>query len=509
VSRRPSTPPNITGNAVLQPAIVRPDRLGRTHPDPRADPPTEVLDVSGARTTELHVVGPDTDPIPVIPSDPDTTRLPVVETDPGPGGGETPRPAGGGHAVALSALLAAVTGLVSWLVAAHLLPAAAVGDAQLVVSTFLLVGGLAQLNIGAALKRWGPAAGRRTGRLVWSALLLVIPLSGLVGLGYGLLTPGLVTIAAGPDAPPYVGLLIFVVACVAWGVFAVHDVLFAAAGKPWWAVWRTGLFAPAQIGALVVIGVFTGFGAYRVVQSWVGPLVVWAVLGCAVIAVLAWRVSRRGEGGGLPRPAEAVSCLAPTAASPIGATLLYHQVPIVVTVRFGPETGAAFFIAWQVFVVVDLAVAYFVSALSDSVEREPHRTAELVATARRRLLVIFLPVLAFGAALAGPLMAVFGSAYAEAGGVLRLLLLGLAFRLVVTHELGVRQALGHGGGFARLQLLSAVLVLVVAIILPIAAVGVAALLPVAIGYIIIQVASAAAILVFPAGRRTDVEVRAA
>jgi hypothetical protein len=60
-----------------------------------------------------------------------------------------------------------------------------------------------------------------------------------------------------------------------------------------------------------------------------------------------------------------------------------------------------------------------------------------------------------------------------------------------------------------LQLLSAVLVLVVAIILPIAAVGVAALLPVAIGYIIIQVASAAAILVFPAGRRTDVEVRAA
>jgi hypothetical protein len=506
VSRRPATP-NVTGDAVLQPAIVRPDRLGRTHPDPRADPPTVVLDPSRARTTELHQVGPDTDPIPVIPSEPDTARLPIVETDSGSDSAGPPA-AGGGHAVALAALLTAAAGLVSWLVAAHFVPAAAVGNAQLVVSTFLLVGGLAQLNIGAALMRWGPAAGRRTGRLVWSALLLVIPLSGLVGLGYGLLTPGLVTIAAGPDAPD-TGLLIFVVACVAWGLFTVHDVLFAAVGKPWWAVWRTGLFAPAQIGALVGIGVFTGFGAYQVVQSWIGPIVVWAVVGCAVVAVLARRAGKRAEGGSLPTPAEAVALLAPTAASPIGATLLYHQVPIVVTVRFGPETGAAFFIAWQVFVVVDLAVAYFVSSLAVSVEREPHRTAELVATARRRLLVVFLPVLGLGAALAGPLMAVFGTAYAEAGGVLRLLLLGLAFRLVVTHELGVRQALGHGAGFARLQLLSAVLVLVVATILPIAAVGVGALLPVAIGYIIIQVAAAAATLVFPAGRRTDVEVRAA
>jgi hypothetical protein len=265
-----------------------------------------VLDPTGARTTELHQVGPDTDPIPVIPGEPDTARLPIVEADSGSDGADAPRAAGGGHAVALSALLGAAAALVSWLVAAHLVPAAAVGDAQLVVSTFLLVGGLAQLNIGAALMRWGPAAGRRTGRLVWSALLLVIPLYGLVGLGYGLLTPGLVTIAAGPDAPPDAGLLIFVAACVAWGVFSVHDVLFAVVGKPWWAVWRTGLFVTAQIGALVGIGVFAGFGAYRVVQSWVAPVVVWSVLGCGVIAVLARRVGKRAGGGSLPTPAEAV-----------------------------------------------------------------------------------------------------------------------------------------------------------------------------------------------------------
>jgi O-antigen/teichoic acid export membrane protein len=161
-----------------------------------------------------------------------------------------------------------------------------------------------------------------------------------------------------------------------------------------------------------------------------------------------------------------------------------------------------------VFVVVDLVAASFMSSLSVSVAQEPSRAAELVATARRRLLIVFLPGLALGAALADPLLGVFGPAYAEAAHVLRLLLLGLAFRLVVTHELGVRQALGRGVGFAQLQLLSTVLVLVMVIAVPVAAGGVTALLPVAVGYIVVQVACAAAMLVLPAARRTDVEVPA-
>jgi hypothetical protein len=360
---------------VLQPAIVRPDHLGRTHPDPRADPPTLVLDPSGAQTTEIHEVGPDTDPIPVIPAEPDTARLPIVEVDSGADaepvtesvarsvdvdGGQVARPSAG-HALALSSLLAALAGLVSWLVAAHFVPAAALRDAQLVVSAFLLAAGLAQL---------------------------------------------------------------------------------------------------------------------------------------AVIAVLARRIAR----------AEAGSVLT-TTPSQVGATLLFYLVPVVVNVRFGPETGAVFFAAWLVFIVVDLAAAFFMSSLSVSVAREPGRAADLVAAARRRLLVLFLPALALGVVLAGPLLGLFGAPYAEAGDVLRLLLLGLAFRLVVAHELGVRQALGHGGGFDRLQLLSTVLVLVMAILVPVTASGVAALRPVAIGYIVVQVACAAAVLLIPAARRTDVEVR--
>lgn len=90
---------------------------------------------------------------------------------------------------------------------------------------------------------------------------------------------------------------------------------------------------------------------------------------------------------------------------------------------------------------------------------------------------------------------------------LRLLLVGLAFRLVVPHELGVRQAIGRAPAYARLQLISTTAVIVVAAVVPVGAADVTALLPVAFGYIAVQALCAAAVLLAPARRRpTDVEV---
>ncbi len=481
---------------------MRPDHSGRTHPDPRDDPPTQAFDPADARTESLHEVAVDTIAIPRVA--PAEAPVPPPDPAPPPAAEEGRRD---GVALALSSLLGSLAGFVSWLIAARIMSTTEVGNAQLVVSAFILVGGAAQLNVGIGLMRWLPGAGRHTGRLAWRALLVVLPLAAIVGLVYGILTPRLAAISAGADGTPALGLLVFVLACAGWCVFSLHDFLLVAAGKPWWTVWRNGLFAVARIALLVVLGGVAGLGAYGVVLSWVGPIVVWVVLGCVVVAVLARRISARAEGGSLPGRAEVIAFLGPTAVSQIGASLLYNQVPVVVNVRFGPETGAVFFIAWQAVMVIDLAAAFFMNSLAVAVAREPHRRVELAAAARRRLLILFLPALAAGAALATPLLSVFGPAYAEADDVLRLLLLGLAFRLVVAHELGVRQAVGWALGFARLQLLSTVLVLVVAVVMPVAGGGVAALLPVAIGYIAVQVVCVAAVLAFPAERRADMEVR--
>src|SRR5690349_19824329 len=112
---------------------------------------------------------------------------------------------------------------------------------------------------------------------------------------------------------------------------------------------------------------------------------------------------------------------------------------MVVTERFGAATGALFFMAWQAVTVVDSSASFFMKSLVDGGAREPGRVAELAAATRRGLLMICLPLLALGCLIAAPALGlVFGPEYAPAADVLRLLLVGLAVRLVVLIELGVR-----------------------------------------------------------------------
>ena len=67
-----------------------------------------------------------------------------------------------------------------------------------------------------------------------------------------------------------------------------------------------------------------------------------------------------------------------------------------------------------------------------------------------------VPALLVAALFARPLLAVFGPDYTPAADVLRVLLLGAAFRLVVVHELGEREATGRAWSSARLHLFTTV-----------------------------------------------------
>lgn len=395
--------------------------------------------------------------------------------------------------MSISSALGALAGLASWLIAARLLPQAEVGLAAAVVSGFILIAGMTQLNLGLGLLRWLPAAGCHAPPMVWRSLLLIMPLAGFVGLGYVLAVPELARTAAGADGSHGVGVCLFALAAAGWGAFVVHDYILVAIGKPWWCVWRNGLFAVVRIALLVALG--TTLGAQGVVLSWVGPIVVWIAVGSLVLLVAVRRYARQACGGIMPCRSEVVGFLGPTATAQMGYTLLLNQVPLVVILRFGPEAGAAFFIAWQATVVLETAATYYTHSLSAAWAREPERAAELTSSLRRRLLMIFLPMLAVGAVLAGPGLSIFGAGYATAADVLRLLLLGQAFRLVVVHELAVRTASGRGMAYARLHLASTLLVLAAVALVPPADVGAdgagTALLPVGIAYAAVQLAVAA------------------
>jgi O-antigen/teichoic acid export membrane protein len=497
-----------------------PPRSARPVP-PRAaaasdDTPTHPIDVRGPAADPTERL-PAADPTERLPVAERTERLPVVV---GTGVGEVPAPVppdgdregggrvaglGDGLALALSSLINSVAGLLGWLIAAQLLATADVGRARQVVTAFMLIGAVAQLNLGMGLLRWIPGAGARTGSLIWRSLLLIMPLSGAVGLVYVLIIPDIARTSSG-GGPAALGAVVFVLACAGWGVFVVHDFILVALHRPWWTVWRNALFSGVRIGLLGVLVAF-GFGAGGVVLSWVGPIVVWTLAGSLVIVVLARRASREaGDGGSLPTRGAAVRFLGPTAIGQTGAALLYNQVALLVTIRVGFESGAVFFIAWQAVTVIEVAAMFFMNSLAVNQAREPHRAVELAAAARRRLLLIFLPALGLGILVAEPALMIFGPDYATAANVLRLILVGLAFRLIIIHELGVRQASGRAMAYARLQLVSCLLVVLVAGFVPVD--GVAdPLIAVALGYVAVQVVCAAVVLIFPARRRTEPEVR--
>ena len=490
---------------------VRPQDLPTDAPTVRTDPVraaerTQRLAVPGR--PGAHRAGP------ARPVDPATDRIPVVRTSGGPGtppggsaapAGPTDDPANGGIgdglALSLASAFGSVAGLLSWLIAAWIMPQEQVGRATEFVSAFQLIGGAAQLNLGIGLMRWLPGAGRRAGRLVWASLLLIMPLSGLIGLVYGVIVPSIAETAAGVGGSFGVGLLLLVLACAGWGVFVVHDFIMVALGRPWVAVWRNGTFAVVRIGLLLLLG--SAYAAEGMVLSWVVPIVLWIAGGSAVIYVMTRRfAANAGRGGVLPDRAEAIRFLAPTALAQLGNALLYNQVPLLVNLRLGNEAGAAFFICWQAVTVVDIAAVFFTNSLSVHTAREPHRAAELARSARRRMLLLFLPILGLGAALGYPVLSILGEGYAAAAPALAVLMIGLAFRLIVVFDLAQRQARGDGTGFAKIQLTNTALVLAATWLVPLGTFGAIPLgqllMPVVLGYVIVQGLCALGVSFLPA-----------
>ncbi|ANY07566.1 lipopolysaccharide biosynthesis protein [Pseudonocardia sp. HH130630-07] len=392
-------------------------------------------------------------------------------------------------ALTLTSAFNSVAGLLGVVIAAWVMPQAEVGRATEFVSAMQLIGGAAQLNLGIGIMRWLPGAGRKSVRLVFGTLLLVMPLSGLAGLVYGLVVPRVAEVAAG-DRPFAWGLALLVLACAGWGVFVVHDYVLVATGRPWLAVWRGGTFALTRVVLLGVLG--AAFAAEGMVLSWAIPVVLWTAAG----TVLLWVVVRRfaaadtDRTGDLPSRRTMVAFLAPTAIAQFGAVLLYNQIPLLANFRMGNAIGAVFFVAWQATVVVDTAAVFFTNSLAVATAREPHRAAELARLTRRRMLLVFVPLLALGALLGGPVLGVLGAGYAVGAPIVAALMVGVLFRLVVVFELARRQADGDGTGFARLALLNCGLVVLFAWLVPLPVPGTVhpalVMLPFVIGYVLVQ-----------------------
>jgi O-antigen/teichoic acid export membrane protein len=362
-----------------------------------------------------------------------------------------------GAALSISAVLTGVVGLLCWVLAARTLPQAKVGAASAFVSGFILVAGIAQLNAGLGMLRWLPRAGRRSGALILRAYAVVGGTAAVAAAVFLVLPSGAIARELGPA--------LFVVASVSWALFQLQDPVLAALGRAWWVPMFNGTYGIVRVVALPALG--AAFGALGVLLSWVAPTVATLLAASVVMVVLVARRNRTAVPGELPPRREVLTFLGPTYVATLGTTVLYNSVPLLVTHDYGTVLGATFFVIWTGANAVDYGVSGFVNSLVLRGSSDPNALGAIVRGLARRLATLVLPGVAVGILAAPVLLGLFGPGYSGQGALaLRIVLLGLAARVVVAVAVGIRQAQGDGRGAAVIQGASTIGVLTGVLLVP-------------------------------------------
>jgi O-antigen/teichoic acid export membrane protein len=334
-----------------------------------------------------------------------------------------------GLALVLSSGLTSGLGLLFWILAARLYDSATVGVNTTVLSAMTLLGTAAQLNLGNALLRFVPVAGRHVRALVvgcYAAAVAAATLAGAVfALGASWWAPELHAVFGGSELVAF-----FTLSTPVWAMFVIQDYVLPALKKATLVPVENLVFSVLKI-------VFLGGAA--ALGMWSGIAVAWVVATAVIVLLVSiylWRV--------LPRPAEA-GTTPPTVtvrdvasfirADYAGTVLLLAAVfglPLAVLARLGPEAAAVYGIAWQIAYALYLVVNGMGQSLVAHVAADPHKLEAARRSMIYKAMALLVPAVLVIAAAAYPLLSLFGAHYADEGSLLLVLLALSAIPNVLT-----------------------------------------------------------------------------
>jgi O-antigen/teichoic acid export membrane protein len=339
-----------------------------------------------------------------------------------------------GLALVLSSALTAVVGLLYWVVVARLFPPGTVGVNNTMISTMTLLGVAAQLNLGNALLRFVPVAGRSGRRLVAACYGVGATAAAAAGavfaLGAGWWAPELVeAVGHGPL------ITFFVLSTPVWTLFVMQDYVLTAIKRATLVPVENLVFALAKI-ALLLVGAALAFTA-AIAVSWV----VTAVLVVLAVTVFLMRVlpSRGDEAAPVPSAVGVRTIARFASADWLGGlcTLAVEfGLPLLVLVSLGAESAATFGVVW--------AIAYGLYLIShgmgQSMVAHVASDPDALAAARRGMvtksLALLLPAVLVIVPGAGLILTVFGAHYVATGAtLLALASLSAVPNVVVTETL--------------------------------------------------------------------------
>ncbi|MGW4893378.1 lipopolysaccharide biosynthesis protein [Kitasatospora sp. NPDC004240] len=334
-----------------------------------------------------------------------------------------------GHLLAASAILSAGLGSVFWVLATRHYSVETVGRsyAALAAATFLAT--LGSLNLGDALVRFVPAAGRHTRRLVVRCYVISAGVSALCAVAFLLLVP-----LVAPDLRFLRGPVLavaFIAATAGYAVFVLQDGALTGTRRAGWVLGENAVFAVAKavlLATSAALAVGTG-----ILVSWAAAMLLSILL---ANVVLFRRAVPDHEAAGDPdaRPPERV--LRWASADYLGnlfSFASYSVVPLMVLRQLGPEGSAYYSLAFVIASTLFVATYSMGHSLVVEGARDPHRLAE-----HARHMLRHTGILLTGAALvvvaAAPwILGVFGPGYAEHGTTVLRLLAMCAIPVAVTN----------------------------------------------------------------------------
>lgn len=319
-----------------------------------------------------------------------------------------------GLALVLSGGLTSAVGLLYWVVAARLFAPEVLGVNQVALTTMMLLGSVAQLNMTYALLRFVPVAGSATRRLVVGGYLVGAAAAALVGgvfaLGAELWAPELMeAFGRGPL------LVFFVLAAPLWSIFMMQDFVLTGIGKATLVPVENFAFSLLKIVLLVVAAIVVVPGGIAI--SWV------AATAMMVLIVSLWLFVRGLPAHGRAAVDRAVPITLGAVARFVRAdyagavfwqTALFG-LPLLVLARLGAAEAAAYGIVWTIVQSLYSVVSGMGQSMVAHSSVEIGGLEEARKAMMKRALTMTGPVvvvLVLGAPL---ILSVFGGHYADLG----------------------------------------------------------------------------------------------
>jgi len=325
-----------------------------------------------------------------------------------------------------STLLNAAVGFAFWIVAARLLDAEVVGVEGTVLNVVMLLAWLCQLGMQSTLPRFIPVAGPGARGLVlrtYLAATVLALLCGAVWLIWSLL-------AGQPLFGLPLWLTLFSAASVlAWTVFSLQDSVLVGVRRPQLVAAENAAYSVLKLLLLVPLALLLPQGALLV--AWVVPVLLFIPVVNVYLFRRAMPAATAGPGHVTTR--EVVVFVAHDLPGGAAAMLAVRLVPVVVLAQVGAEDTGYFLVAWQVLMVLELALSSLGLALTVEGSGAGDGATRVLA---RQLLRRVLPLAAAGSlalvGLAGPVLMLFGPGYAsEATTILQVLISTLALRVLI------------------------------------------------------------------------------